>query len=372
MSGSTVLVIGCRPDCIKMLPLYFELKKRGTDVILLSLGQHRQLLDSVLDEFGVKPDYDLDVMTEGQTLFDVTKRVLDRIKPLLEELKPGRVLVHGDTTGAFAAALACFYLRIPVGHVEAGLRTGDTSSPFPEEFNRKSIDSISDLMFAPTPEAAKNLIAEGFSRERIFVTGNTVVDMLQSSLDSEFIIPQLDSDSSKLLILVTLHRRESFGDDFVQMLSAIAGILDSHPECLAVFPVHPNPQVKEKVFRMLGDRSNILLLDPMKYREFINLEARASLVITDSGGVQEEAATLGVPTLVLRDRSDRPPVRDAMIYVCGRRKDEIESAALALIESGTLYNGLHKIRPFYGDGKAAKRIADVLDKASCEEWNGNL
>lgn len=371
MNDRTVLVIGCRPDCIKMLPLYSELKRRGRDVVLLSLGQHRQLLDSVLDEFGVKPDFELDVMTEGQTLFDVTQRVLDRIRPLLEELKPDRVLVHGDTTGAFAAALAGFYLRIPVAHVEAGLRSFDVSSPYPEEFNRKAIDSVSDLLFAPTPDAAKNLAAEGFSRDRIFVTGNTSVDMLKTNVTTDFAFKGIDFSRPDPLILITLHRRESIGRGFSEMLEAVRLILDARPHCKVIFPVHPNPRVKDAVYGALGGCDNAALCAPMKYKDFVNLEARVSLILTDSGGVQEEAASLGIPALILRDVSERAPVPGAPASVCGRKTDAIVKAATELIDSGKLHNGLHEFCPVYGDGKASDRIADVLEKSSCKEWNCN-
>ena len=362
MMKKIMLVFGTRPDAVKMSPLVNELKKRsGFAVAVTVTGQHRAMLDDVLSVFGITPDYDLSVMRTGQSLFDVMTDVLNGMKPVLEREKPDIVLVHGDTTTAFAAALACFYLHIPVGHVEAGLRTNDILTPFPEELDRRAIDLISCLDFAPTQSAADVLIKEGKSPDRVFVTGNTVVDALKATISDEYTYPELPIPDEGRLILITMHRRESIGEPMERSLHAIREVLEKHPDCHALLPMHPNPAVREIVTRVFSGCGQVLLTEPLNVRDWHNLEARCYLCLTDSGGMQEELPYLGKPVLVLRDKTERPEgVSGGAAKLVGTDADAIKESFTELLDDREAYAKMAQIRSLYGDGDACRRIADCL------------
>lgn len=364
-----LLVFGTRPEAIKMAPVYKVLKERGVfDVKVLVTAQHREMLDSVLEIFSIEPDYDLSLMRERQTLAYVTKEALTGIVDVLEKERPDIVLVHGDTTTTLAGSLAAYYLRIPLGHVEAGLRTGDIYSPFPEEFNRRVADILSDLCFAPTKNAAQNLIAEGIERSKIFVTGNTVVDALIriSSMDYSF-----SGDLKRVshwngrIVLVTFHRRESWGEPLIEICSALNVIHDSFKDLLIVIPLHLNPEVRKAAFSVLkGER--FLFTDPLTYIPFVHLMKRSYLVLTDSGGIQEEAPSLGVPVLVIREKTERPEAIEAgVVKLIGRKRDRIIEEVSILLEKSDVYDGMRKATNPYGDGKASYRIATILEAYLC-------
>ena len=310
-------VFGTRPEAIKMCPLVLEMRKYPEYIqpIVAVTAQHREMLDQVLDLFGIVPDYDLNIMTSGQTLYDVTTRALMGLKPVMEEAKPDMVLVHGDTTTTFAGALAAFYAQIPVGHVEAGLRTGNKYSPYPEEMNRKLTGSIADMHFAPTGTSKANLLKENVQPESILVTGNTVIDALQTTVHSDYHFA--DEDFNKVfatghkLILMTTHRRENLGEPMRHVYRALKSVLETHEDVEAIFPVHKNPKVREIVDQELGHLSRVHLIEPMDYEPFANLMAKVDIVLTDSGGIQEEAPALGKPVLVLRDTTERPEAVEA-------------------------------------------------------------
>ena len=302
-----MMVFGTRPEAIKMCPLVLELKKRKdiTPVVCVT-AQHRQMLDQVLTTFGVVPDYDLDIMKDRQTLFDITVGVLNGIKRVLEQEKPDIVLVHGDTSTTFVTALACFYLQIPVGHVEAGLRTYNIYSPYPEEFNREAVSIVSEYNFAPTPLARDNLLREGRKSENIYVTGNTVIDAMQHTVKKDYTHPELQWVGDGKLIFITAHRRENLGEPMHQMFRAIRRVLDEHPECKAVYPIHMNPVVRKAAEEELGDCDQIHIIEPIEVFDCHNFESRSYLCLTDSGGIQEECPSYGVPVLVMRDTTERP------------------------------------------------------------------
>lgn len=357
-----MLVFGTRPEAIKMCPLVLELKKRDSVRTLVCVtGQHREMLDSVLHIFGVVPDYDLAVMKEGQTLFDVTCSVLSGMKKILEEASPDIVLIHGDTTTAFAASLACYYLKIPVGHVEAGLRTGDLYAPFPEEFNRMAAALIAAYHFAPTISAKENLLREGMSARDIYVTGNTAIDALQTTVRADYSHPVLERAAGRRLILMTAHRRENLGEPMRRMFSAVRALCDAHPDVFLVYPVHPNPAVGDAARAAFDGCENAALIPPLSVIDFHNFMARAYFILTDSGGAQEEAPSLGVPVLVMRDTTERPEgIAAGTARLVGTGYEPILSACEALLADPEEYTKMAHAENPYGDGRASKRIADIL------------
>lgn len=365
-----MLVFGTRPEAIKMCPLVNELKTRKCiQTIVCVTAQHRQMLDQVLETFSVIPDYDLNIMKDRQTLFDITTNVLNRLKAVLEEVKPDVVLVHGDTSTTFATALACFYLQIPVGHVEAGLRTYNIYSPYPEEFNREAVSIVSRYNFAPTPLARQNLLSEGRKADDIYVTGNTVIDAMQHTVKEDYTHPELDWVGDRKLIFITAHRRENIGEPMHQMFRAIRRVLDEHPECKAVYPIHMNPVVRQAADEELGDCDQIHIIEPIEVFDCHNFEARSFLCLTDSGGIQEECPSYGVPVLVMRDMTERPEGVDAgTLKLVGTDEETIYRTFKLLLEDEDAYNKMsHACNP-YGDGHACKRIADILEFGKYEPW----
>ena len=348
-----MLAFGTRPDAVKMCPLVLELKKRECFEVKVCLtGQHREMLDSVMDTFGVRADHDLSVMREGQSLADITSRILGGMTEVLERECPDILLVHGDTSSAFAAALAAFYLGIPVGHVEAGLRTYDILSPFPEEFNRRAVSLLSSVDFAPTEASRGNLISEGKNPERVFLTGNTVIDALRYT--------SIDERCDGKTVLLTAHRRENLGEAMDNIFSAVRRIAVKYPDLKIVYPMHPNPSVRENAKKMLGGVENIELCEPLGLKDFHSLLAHSFIVMTDSGGVQEEAAALGKPCLVLRNTTERTE-SDSLILV-GTATGDIISAFDKLVTDKDHYDSIKNIPNPYGDGHASERIADILER----------
>ena len=365
-----VVTVGCRPDCIKMMPLVKELRKRKyLDVILLSTGQHRQMLDQVFDVFNEKPDYDLEIMKPGQSLFDITNNILNKIQKAMEEIKPDIVLVHGDTSTAFVTALACFYMQIPVGHVEAGLRTYNIYSPFPEEFNRQGIGLIAKYNFAPTKLAKENLIKEQKNPETIYVTGNTVIDAMAHTVKDDYHHPELDWVGNDKLIFITAHRRENLGEPMHNMFRAIRRVLDEHKDIKAVYPIHMNPLVRKAADEELGGCDRIHIIEPIEVFDCHNFEARSYLILTDSGGIQEEAPAYGVPVLVMRDTTERPEgVNAGTLKLVGTNEDVIYNEFTKLLNNKEEYAKMAKAVNPYGDGHACERIADILEGKEYQEW----
>ena len=367
-----MLVFGTRPEAIKMCPLVNELKTRaGIETRVCVTAQHRQMLDQVLRTFGVVPDADLNIMKDRQTLFDITTGILNGIKAVLEREQPDVVLVHGDTSTTFVTALACFYLQIPVGHVEAGLRTYNIRSPFPEEFNRQAVSIISQYNFAPTRLAAEHLRREGKDPATIYVTGNTVIDAMQHTVRADYTHPELDWVGDGKLIFITAHRRENLGQPMHRMFRAIRRVLDEHPECRAVYPIHMNPAVRRAAAEELGGCDRIHLIEPIEVFDCHNFEARSFLCLTDSGGIQEECPAYGVPVLVMRDTTERPEgVEAGTLKLVGTEEETIYRSFQRLLEDPAEYEKMsHACNP-YGDGQASRRIADVLEFGSCEPWAG--
>ena len=365
-----MLVFGTRPEAIKMCPLVNELKKRsGIETVVCVTGQHRQMLDQVLATFGVVPDYDLSIMKQNQTLFDITSGILVGIRDILEKVKPDVVLVHGDTSTTFVTALACFYLQIPVGHVEAGLRTHNIYSPYPEEFNRQAVSIISKYNFAPTKLAAENLLREGRDPKSIFITGNTVIDAMQHTVKEDYTHPELDWVGDGKLIFITAHRRENLGEPMHHMFRAIRRVLEEHPECRAVYPIHMNPVVRKAADEELGGCDRIHIIEPIEVFDCHNFEARCHLCLTDSGGIQEECPSYGRPVLVMRDTTERPEgVEAGTLRLVGTDEETIYRNFKELLENSQAYEAMsHACNP-YGDGAACRRIADVLEKGSCDPW----
>ena len=358
-----MLVFGTRPEAIKMCPLVNELKKRKKfKTIVCVTGQHRQMLDQVLKAFNVVPDYDLSIMRDKQTLFDVTINILENIKQVLEEVKPDVVLVHGDTTTTFVTALACFYLQIAVGHVEAGLRTYNIFSPYPEEFNRQTVSIISRYNFAPTELSKKNLLKEGKKEETIFVTGNTAIDALKTTVCDEYTHPELEWAKDSRLILITAHRRENLGEPMKNMFRAIRRVMDEHSDIKAIYPIHMNPVVRETANAILGDDERIHIIEPLDVLDFHNFQARSYLILTDSGGIQEEAPSLGKPVLVMRDTTERPEgVEAGTLKLVGTEEEVIYRNFKELLENRESYERMAHASNPYGDGKACQRIADILE-----------
>lgn len=348
-----------------MCPLVNELKKRqNIETIVCVTGQHREMLKQVLDTFNVVPDYDLDIMKNKQTLFDVTTNILSKIKNVLEEVNPDVVLVHGDTTTTFVTSLACFYLQIPVGHVEAGLRTYNIYSPFPEEFNRQAVGIISKYNFAPTEMAKKNLVNEGKKIENIYVTGNTAIDALKTTVKPDYNHPELDWAKDSRLILITAHRRENLGEPMRHMFRAIKRVMDEHKDVKAIYPIHMNPAVREIANSILGDDDRIHIIEPLDVLDFHNFLARSYLILTDSGGIQEEAPSLGKPVLVMRDTTERPEgVKAGTLKLVGTEETTIYSEFSKLLSDQSEYERMSHASNPYGDGFACKRIADILEEA---------
>lgn len=357
-----LLVFGTRPEAIKMCPVVNELKKNAwAEVKVCVTGQHREMLRQVLDAFDVEPDYDLDIMSDRQTLFDVTGRVLERINGIYNLIKPDVVLVHGDTTTAFAAALAAFYMQIPVGHVEAGLRTYDITAPYPEEFNRQAIDIVCKWLFAPTETAKNNLIHEGKNAEQIYVTGNTVIDALQTTIVDTYSHSELEWASDSRLILITAHRRENLGESMRQMFAGIRRVLDEFSDVKAIYPVHLNPAVRDIADEMFADHPRIHMIEPLDVLDFHNFMNAAYIVLTDSGGIQEEAPALGKPVLVMRDTTERPEgVEAGTLKLVGTDKEKIYQACKELLTNSHAYEGMSRASNPYGDGHASERIAAIL------------
>lgn len=365
-----MLVFGTRPEAIKMCPLVLELKKRPTiQTVVCVTAQHRQMLDQVLSTFGVVPDYDLNIMKDRQTLFDITTNILIEIKAVLEKEKPDVVLVHGDTSTTFVTALASFYLQIPVGHVEAGLRTYNIYSPYPEEFNREAVSIISAYNFAPTPLSRDNLLREGRKAENIYVTGNTVIDAMQHTVREDYTHPELDWVGDDKLIFITAHRRENLGEPMHHMFRAIRRVLDEHPDCKAIYPIHMNPVVRQAADEELGDCKQIHIIEPIEVFDCHNFEARSYLCLTDSGGIQEECPSYGVPVLVMRDTTERPEGVDAgTLKLVGTDEETIYSTFTELLENKEAYDAMSRACNPYGDGRACIRIADVLEGKEYEPW----
>lgn len=358
-----MLVFGTRPEAIKMCPLVNELKSRPNEfeTVVCVTGQHREMLDQVLGVFGVRPDHDLHIMRPGQTLFDITSDVLLRIKPILEAERPDCVLVHGDTTTSFAAALAAFYLQIPVGHVEAGLRTYDVFSPWPEEFNRQVVDIVTRWYFAPTGASRQNLLSEGKSGEHIFVTGNTGIDALRTTIRGDYSHPELEWAKGSRLVLITAHRRENLGEPMHRMFRAIRRAMEERPDVKAIYPIHMNPEVRKAAHAELDGFDRLRIIDPLGVVDFHNFMARSHLILTDSGGIQEEAPSLGKPVLVMRDTTERPEgVAAGTLRLVGTEEASLYREFSRLLDDLTEYAAMaHAANP-YGDGHASERIADVL------------
>lgn len=361
---TVMLVFGTRPEAIKMCPLVNELKsRRGLKTVVCVTGQHRQMLDQVLDAFCVVPDYDLSIMKDKQTLFDVTVNILGRIKEVLEEVKPDVVLVHGDTSTTFVTALACFYLQIPVGHVEAGLRTYNIYSPYPEEFNRQAVGIISQYNFAPTEKSKQNLLNEGKAEDSIFVTGNTAIDALKTTVRENYSHPELDWAEGSRLIVITAHRRENLGEPMHNMFRAIRRIMEEHPDVKAIYPIHMNPVVRKAAEEELSGCDRIHIIEPLDVLDFHNFLARSYMILTDSGGIQEEAPSLGKPVLVMRDTTERPEgIAAGTLKLVGTDEAVIYENFKLLLEDKDAYNAMAHASNPYGDGFACKRIADILEE----------
>lgn len=360
-----MLVFGTRPEAIKMCPLVLELKKRPeVETLVCVTGQHRQMLDQVLETFGVEPDYDLSIMKERQTLFDVTVSILERIRDVLERERPDVVLVHGDTSTTFVTALACFYLQIAVGHVEAGLRTYNIHSPYPEEFNRHAVGIVAKYHFAPTELSRANLLREGKNADDIYVTGNTAIDALKTTVRADYRHPELTWAQDSRLILLTAHRRENLGEPMHHMFRAIRRIVDEHPDVKVIYPIHMNPVVRKAAEDELGDDERIHIIEPLDVLDFHNFMACSYLILTDSGGIQEEAPSLGKPVLVMRDTTERPEgIQAGTLKLVGTDESTIYREFKTLLEDPAAYEAMSKASNPYGDGHACERIADVLIRA---------
>ena len=358
-----MLVFGTRPEAIKMCPLVNELKKRASvETIVCVTGQHRQMLDQVLEAFKVNPDYDLAIMKDRQTLFDVTISILEKIKPILEKEGPDVVLVHGDTTTTFATALAAFYLQIPVGHVEAGLRTYNIYSPYPEEFNRQATGIVSQFNFAPTEKSRQNLLKEGKVEANIFVTGNTAIDALKTTVHEKYTHPELDWAEGSRLIMLTAHRRENLGQPLHHMFRAIKRIVDENSDIKVIYPIHMNPAVRQAAMEILGGDERIHIIEPLDVLDFHNFLSRSYLILTDSGGIQEEAPSLGKPVLVMRDTTERPEgISAGTLKLVGTSEDTMYKEFNLLLNNNIEYEKMSHASNPYGDGFACKRIADILE-----------
>lgn len=365
-----LLVFGTRPEAIKMCPLVNELKSREhIQTVVCVTGQHRQMLDQALEAFSVVPDYDLSIMVERQTLFDITTNILERIKGVLEQERPDVVLVHGDTSTTFVTALACYYLQIPVGHVEAGLRTYNIFSPYPEEFNRQAVGIIAQYNFAPTNTSRENLIREGKKEASIYVTGNTAIDALETTVCENYEHPELNWANGSRLIMITAHRRENLGEPMRHMFRAIRRIIDEHKDVRAIYPIHMNPIVRQIADEELGNCDRIHIIEPLEVLDFHNFLARSYMILTDSGGIQEEAPSLGKPVLVMRDTTERPEgVVAGTLKLVGTDENVIYQSFKELLTNKQSYEAMAHANNPYGDGFACKRIADILEFGVMEEF----
>lgn len=358
-----MVVFGTRPEAIKMCPLVKELKqRRGLETIVCVSGQHREMLDQVLDAFEVVPDYDLKIMKDKQTLFDVTTNILNEIKAVLEEVNPDLVLVHGDTSTTFVTSLACFYSQIPVGHVEAGLRTYNIYSPFPEEFNRQAVGLVAKYHFSPTETAKAALLKEGKNETDIYVTGNTAIDALQTTVKDNYDHEQLKWASGSRLILLTAHRRENQGEPMHRMFRAVRRIVEEFPDVKVLYPIHMNPVVRKAAQEELSGNDRIRIIEPLEVLDFHNFLARSYLIVTDSGGIQEEAPSLGVPVLVMRDTTERPEgITAGTLKLVGTDEQVIYDELNLLLDDAIAYRRMSQASNPYGDGQASRRIADIIE-----------
>jgi len=365
MNKKVMVVFGTRPEAIKMCPLVKELNTRDKlDTVVCVTGQHREMLDQVLVTFNLVPDFDLAIMKAKQTLFDLTINILEKMKDILEEVKPDIVLVHGDTSTSFVTALACFYLQIPVGHVEAGLRTYNIYSPYPEEFNRQAVGIVANFNFAPTEMAKQNLLKEGKDQATIYVTGNTAIDALKTTIREDYHHEHLEWASDSRLIMITAHRRENIGEPMKNMFRAIKRTVDENPDIKAIYPIHMNPVVREAATNILGNTNRIRIIEPLEVLDFHNFLARSYLILTDSGGIQEEAPSLGKPVLVMRDTTERPEgIAAGTLKLVGTDEKVIYKALKQLLEDESVYDRMSKASNPYGDGFASKRITDILEKS---------
>ena len=359
-----MLVFGTRPEAIKMCPLVKELKSRkNIETIVCVTGQHREMLHQVLNVFDVKPNYDLDIMKSQQTLFDVTINILERIKAVLEKEQPDIVLVHGDTSTTFVTALACFYMHIPVGHVEAGLRTYNLDSPWPEEFNRQAVGIVSKFNFCPTELSKQNLVNEGKDISTLYVTGNTAIDALKTTVKNDYNNEHLEWAKDSRLIMLTAHRRENLGQPMENMFKAIKRIVNEHQDVKVIYPIHMNPVVREIANKILGNEDRVRIIEPLEVIDFHNFLSRSYMILTDSGGIQEEAPSLGKPVLVMRDTTERPEgIKAGTLKLVGTDEQVIYDNFKLLLENKEAYNQMSKAQNPYGDGFASKRIADILEK----------
>ena len=359
-----MVVFGTRPEAIKMAPLVLELQKQSETIetITVVTAQHRQMLDQVLETFHIQPDYDLDIMGKNQSLLDITAKILEKFDPVVKEVHPDMILVHGDTTTTFAASLVAFYNQVRIGHVEAGLRTFDKYSPFPEEMNRQMTDNLADLYFAPTSESKANLLMEHHPESAIFITGNTAIDALRLTVQEDYHHQVLDQlDPEKKLVLVTMHRRENQGQPMRAVFGALREMVDAHPELEVVYPVHLSPAVQEAARDILGDHDRIHLIAPLDVFDFHNLASRSYFIMSDSGGVQEEAPSLGKPVLVLRDTTERPEgVKAGTLKLVGTDPERVKEEMTALLTDSDLYQKMASARNPYGDGKASERIVQAI------------
>lgn len=358
-----MLVFGTRPEAIKMCPLVTELKKRkNVKTVVCVTGQHRQMLDQVLETFKVVPDYDLSIMKDKQTLFDITTNILNGIGSVLDKVKPDVVLVHGDTSTTFVTALACFYKQISVGHVEAGLRTYNVYSPYPEEFNRQAVGIIAKYHFAPTEMAKNNLLKEGKEHSSIYVTGNTAIDALKTTVRENYTHPELEWAKDSKMIMITAHRRENLGEPMHNMFRAIRRVLDEHSDVKAIYPIHMNPVVRKAAEEELGNCDRIHIIEPLEVLDFHNFLSQSFMILTDSGGIQEEAPSLGKPVLVMRDTTERPEgIAAGTLKLVGTNEQVIYENFKLLLENQEAYDAMAKASNPYGDGFACKRIADILE-----------
>lgn len=360
-----MLIFGTRPEAIKMCPLVNELRKRTCfETIVCVTGQHKQMLEQVLHVFKINPDYNLNIMKDRQTLFDVTVNILNTIKDVLEKCTPDIVLVHGDTTTTFAAALACYYMQIPVGHVEAGLRTYNVFSPYPEEFNRQAVGAIAKYHFAPTRLAGNNLVKEGKDSQTIYVTGNTAIDALKTTIREGYTHPQLEWSRGSRLIMITAHRRENLGPPMENMFRAIKKVCREHSDIKVIYPIHMNPSVRKIAKDILDGEEQIRIIEPLEVVDFHNFLQAAFLILTDSGGIQEEAPALGKPVLVMRDTTERPEgVEAGTLRLVGTSEENIYDNFKSLLEKPDEYEKMSKASNPYGDGTASIQIADILEKS---------
>lgn len=359
-------IFGTRPEAIKMAPLVKELEKREeTESIVCVTAQHRQMLDQVLDTFDIKPDYDLNIMKSGQTLSQITARVLQGLEEIIQEVEPAIILVHGDTSTTFAGALAAFYNQVAIGHVEAGLRTNNKYSPFPEEMNRQMVDRLTDMFFAPTALSKANLIAENIPEEKIFVTGNTAIDAMRTTVEKTYTHKALEwINQGERLILLTAHRRENLGDPMRNIFRAVKRIIDEFEDVKVVYPIHLNPIVRNVANEVLEDSKRVKLIEPLEVFDFHNFQNKAYLILTDSGGIQEEAPSLGKPVLVLRDTTERPEgIEAGTLKLVGTDEDMIYKETRTLLTNKDEYEKMSKASNPYGDGHASERIAEAIIKA---------